>query len=237
MKRYELKKEYGPSGAAMVTVGKKTVGVLMQETHVKYELPFDSVPEILQGGRFKNGLLRVAFSDDNTSIIGVSPWEGRVFAKVKDFGGQAGMLPTPKRDQSPGHNKQGQEYARDFLKFGANLDITGPDDMKGMTGYAPFIYYDKKRGGFAPDPETGTMVALVGKNRDVQKLDAFLQAVGLGELEMPWSDNILPALLALILKKDREFGVTFEKGWPVSYEAIPQESKSVKRRKAVQKAK
>lgn len=220
MKRYELKKEYGPSGPAMVTVGPRAVGVLMQETHIKYELPHDSVPEFLVEGGFKNGLLRVSFSDDNTRLLNASPWEGRVLAKVKNFGGDD-FLPTPKQDKSDGHTRDGRTYPRDFLKWGATIELTGPKEFVGMSAYCPFLYYDKKRGGFIPD-ESGTMVALAGKNRDIQRLELFLQATGVGELELPWSDNILPALLAAIKKKDREFAVHFKDGWPDTYEAIIQ---------------
>lgn len=228
MKKYDLPKNYGPAGAAQVTVGKRSVGVLMRDSHIKYELPFDAVPEVLQDKAFKTGLLRVSFSEDNTKLLGVSPWEGKLLAKVKDFGGAPGTVPAPKQDKTDGHTTRNGitvSYPRDFLKFGVNIIITGPATMAGMTGYGPFVYFDKKRGGFAPDQDNPSMMALVGKNRDIQKLDAFLQAVGLGDLEMPWSDNLLPALLTLILKKDREFSVTYKEGWPDVYEAVIQAAK------------
>ena len=34
----------------------------------------------------------------------------------------------------------------------------------------------------------------MGKSKDVQKLASFLDAVGVGDVDLPWSDNILPAL-------------------------------------------
>lgn len=227
MKRGVLKKKYGPSGQAQVTVGKRSVVVLMAETRVKYEFPLDSVPKELLNG-FTTGQLKVTLSDDGTRVVGVAPWNEKVIVRVKNFG--TDIIPVPKHSDKPGHRKDGTEFPQDYLYFNVNMEAISPTKYAGMNIFSTFRYFDEKGGGFAPDEDGSGITTLVGKNQNVQKLESFLQATGVAEVDFPWSDNILPALLAAIRKADREFAVTIQEGWPNSFEAIAQAKKSTRKK-------
>jgi hypothetical protein len=222
MKHSDLKKSYGPQGQAQVTVGKRSVAVIMTDTHIKYEFPLESVPDSLKHG-FTTGVLKVSFSEDTSKILSACPWSDKVIAKVKNFGGNgAQVIPVPRLDEKPGHKKDGGTFPKSELWFGVNFDIVSPVKYLGMSGFGRLLYFNPKKGGFTQDEANPQLATLSGKHRDVVLLDAFLNAVGIGQTDFAWSDNLLPAMLSAIQNADKEFAIVFKDGWPVEYEAIAQ---------------
>lgn len=212
MKRGAVQRDYGPQGQAQVTVAKGTVRIRFSANNVVYEIPRANCPDYLTA----SGVYRVSLSEDTTSVVSVSPYNGDYLVKFVRFGSK-NAVPVPRREQSPGRRRDGTMYPRDFLKFSATLEVTqGP--LAGAPIVSPFLYRDRSN-GFANDGEGELLIA--GDSRDVQKLVSFLTAAGVFEMRLPFSDNVLPALQEAILRRGDEFKVTITDGWPTSYEAVP----------------
>ena len=101
-------------------------------------------------------------------------------------------------------------------KFGSYLAcvalLTLGGEYKGMV-QPMFLYYK-----FA-EYEGNLVVKGTGRSSDM--LQSFLEATGVWDQDIPFSDNVLPTLQKMILVESKAFGITIKDGWVDSIMELP----------------
>lgn len=206
------KNEYGGErGQAKVMLNKdktkaKVVFVESGEEYVLSTKGFsDEVKGYLQSGEFV-----VRLDKDETSIIGLAPYNGMFRGKIVKFSAQKDKPPAPMT--KIGSNK---DQSWSYLYFVVLVEITD-GECKGMQ-VPLFLRYN-----FAPADEEvkGKTVQVVAYSKDLSKsphtvfLDEVLTVSGAWEAgPMPYKDNILPTLEKRIMRADKVFNFVMKKGF------------------------
>ncbi|HEY5989911.1 MAG TPA: hypothetical protein VIV12_26535 [Streptosporangiaceae bacterium] len=170
-----------------------------------YEFGKLDVPANIQPGTWW-----VELSGKGDKFYSIGPVEAVVDVKFARFGGKTDAAPTPLYDAGgPKTNPAtGQEWIADpSLSMIAVLDIVGPAKYRGMTTrvFLPYLYVVDEI-----DPQ---FAKHLGTPKAIEKIEAFEHAAGLGESDnLPYSDNVLPALQALLQKRAKVFQAMIESG-------------------------
>ena len=180
----------GPRGLAQVRVSEKKIKVTFEDDDV-YELLPEDVPSYLK----KTGKYNVTLDKDDVKMYSARPPGGSHVAKLIDFAHRDEEPPSPKVFQGGVRNrKDGTRYvAEDSLSFTALFKVVDKDSPFYEFEISTFVPYAFK--DFGGDAGVG------GKGQ--RKCEAFLRNTGL-DFEsdtIPFSDNVLPAVLKILLAK------------------------------------
>lgn len=202
----------GPSGEAKVLFGKR-ITVTMKDTGLTREL---DVPDFLEGKKLPSGNYFVSLSADETKLYAVRPLNETVVVKFVRWAGRENQVPTPKYVTGVRERADGTKYPVDEMTCTAICVITrGP--LADIEIVVPFLY-SRKDSGFVEDKGN---VSYRGGGKKGEMMVSFLEATGVFQKTIPFSDNLLPILAKLILEEDREFMVVLRAGWPDSISVIP----------------
>lgn len=212
--------ERGPMGPANVAIKGRTLAVVMldernNETNDRYAFTLDDLPK---GAKPPSGKYAVSVSADGQYLQGMRPLNGAVTVKVKHFAHKEGQPPQFKEDKGTRTNRKSQTYTVNDLKFTVIGRILS-EPYEELEVVLP-ILAKRKLNGFVEDDEG--MLAIQGDSDAIRKTIMFMEATGVANTPIPFSDNPLPALEKAILNADREFLVVLQNGWPDSYAEIPQ---------------
>lgn len=224
MKRIASSRPKGDSGLATVALKNKrlVISFLDEDTGRTIglrDLDPDQLPDDIQ---LTNAKYFVSLDATNTELRGIRPWSGAVNAKVTGFLHRDDQPPIPKQGQPFGKRRDGTTYPKNELTFGARAVITD-GIFANMEIICHFVYaswYEdgNQKSGFSMDDEGN--VGLVGTGGDTEKLAAFLEANGVAEKVIPFSENVLPSYERAILKEGRTMLVVMNDGWPQTYSAL-----------------
>jgi hypothetical protein len=195
----KIKQTYqkGAAGVANVIVdpAKELVRISFitgENSGESFKLDLDNVPEYARTGRFY-----VSLSGKNDSVFSYYPAVGTFVVKFKKWATRENTVATPQE-------KVGQYGPYSYMI--ALLQIFKGEN-KGME-IPLFLNYK-----FVNDGQDNVAIPTSEKSGTAaERLLNFLDAVGILEEVIPYSDNLLPALAKRILKKDRPFNVVMKEG-------------------------
>ena len=214
----------GPAGPANVRITKTTVTVIMDKGGEQFQFPTKEadLPKGITSGKWS-----VSISSDLSKLQGIRPLDGAFVCRFKNMVAQKGQPPLPKRDQRPGTKKDGTTFPKDLLKFTAIVEIAD-GQLAGVQIPVSLVYKNLlTTSGFSSGPEN--LVVVQGGDRDMQLLTEFLVHTGAMDSELPFSDNILPALETSIKNRKKKFMMWLANGWPTKIDSVPDLGKKVKR--------
>jgi len=152
----------------------------------------------------KKGNWFVTLLSDGDGVMGLRPINAMGKAKFSHFVAGDDDIPVP-------FTKEGK--FGDYLAFIALLSLGG--EYKGMM--QPFFLYYK----FA---EYDGNLVIKGSGRSTDMLQGFLEACGVWDQDIPFSDNVLPTLQKMILVEGKVFGLTIKDGWVDSIMELPNQT-------------
>jgi hypothetical protein len=193
----KARKSQSIRGAAHITVRRDSVLVQMSEdgelhrSGQIFEVARDKAPELVLNGQFW-----VNLNKDGTILYSESPIaaDGQV-ALCTGFAGNPQKPPEP-RYQPGGKNVTLDDGRSWVTRASFSMDpvfriLEGK--YAGLTAVA-FLPYD-----FEADEETG-VAYFVGSEKQIEKIDSFFNAVGLGEEEFAHKKNLLPDFAQAIIQ-------------------------------------
>jgi len=194
----------GKSGFADVSVRRDDIEVRFDDGQ-RYTIPLENAPEWI-----KSAQQFVTLSEDNLKIFSVRLPKGTYFAKFTEF--------LHKKDEPPIYRtvpyKPKTAYTQwdtpAHLEFSAKFEVYNSKGAK-YDGYEAIynMWYV-----FADYDGTGSTTCMMG--RGIKKVEGFLNAVGLDLMKdnIPFSDNVLPALQDMVREKGKGVVLTVgDNGW------------------------
>lgn len=187
----ETKKGDSVRGPAEIRVLAKTAQIKMLE-HAKdgkyakgqvYEVPLKDTPENLIAG----GPFWVAMNGQGTVLYAQSPVSGDFFFRFKEWRAKPGETPVPRFDPG-GRTVQGRNgpfVTRPSTSMDSVYEIVD-GKFAGLTAMAMYPYiYEAGEDGSAK---------IVGTAAQVEKVEEFHEANGIGDEDFGYQSNLLPAL-------------------------------------------
>lgn len=216
MKYLPTEPNFGPSGPATVNIVGKTLQIIFDQGNEVVNLPTDVLPPEVD---LKHLPLKRKYSvlidGTRTKLNGFHPNDGSYtceFLEFKKKPGQPPMHDFPRNRVGQGPNGP---YAKDWQEFTAILRIV-EEPFTGLLVSVKLRYY------FGIDEETQQAV-IKGEGKHSQFLGRFIE-VACGDFEkvqIPFSDNILPALERLLQAAHRPFLIVMSKGFVDSFGEAP----------------
>lgn len=203
-------------GVAKVVVGESRIKVTLKSSPEsdtfdgkEYRFDKDDAPECIR----KSGTYLAAISGDEKTLYGLRPIRGTFKTKVKNI--------ASRKDEPPAPKVKTGRYGP-YQTFTVNLVILDHDDYEGMEipvqfNYSKFIETDDE----LTSVEVGDKAGSPG-----ERLLDFLEIAGVGDVQIPFSDNILPRLQKALLKAGVEFYTKLKDGWADSFLEIPNQKAS-----------
>ena len=143
----------------------------------------------------------VTLTAEGDKVLGLRPINAMCKGKFSHFVAGEDEIPVPIEREGKYGN---------YLSFISLLNLGG--DYKGMVQPMFLIYkfanYD------------GSLV-IKGTGRASDMLQSFLEATGVWDQDIPFSDNVLPDLQKMILAESKVFGLTIKDGWVDSIMELP----------------
>lgn len=216
----------GPQGQARVVFGKKLVTVTLKDTQQQFSFEPGAIKSELPA-KPVNGDYNVRIGFDLSTLYSIQPWNATVVTEFIGFAAPENQPPVPKFPSNRvGMTKAGVPYEKNYLQMTALLRVIEPDTLEGMI--VPVVL----RYNFVASPDGSTGIGFT-RSKYTEFLMSFLDKASgdITTLNLPFSDNVLPALQAELLKRKRQFQTVVEKGYAVAFgEAMPKRApKSAKK--------
>lgn len=200
----------GPHGEAKVRVGSGKAQIIFKEDGSTFVFPKSELPEST-----KPGLFYVSLNGEG-EFLSMRPMNAIVKAKFSHFAANEGDVPQP--NEYPGgtaKRRDGTTFSYDaYRAMIAILDITDKE-YKGMT-IPVFLRYP-----FVDDGEGH--IAIKGGGKNIELLESFLEVTGILDMDIPYSENVLPKLQKAMLKAGQEFQVMLKGGNADSFMELPEQ--------------
>lgn len=236
MKMVKGEPNFGPSGAATIKVVGKQLQVIFDEGNEVVNLNVDLLPPEVDAKKLPtNKKYSVMVDAARSKLTGFRPFAGSYiaeFVELKKKPGQPPIHEYPRKRE--GMTKDGRPYPKDWHEFKANVRLVEAP-FTGLIVPITLRYY------FGMDSEDGSVI-IAGEGQHSQYLARFIE-VNVGDLEkvkIPFSDNILPQLEALLLREKRPFLLVMNNGFADSFGEAPaayrKAAKKAPAKKAVKKA-
>lgn len=188
-------------GAAKVIVGESRIKVMLKSSPEaedfdgdQYKFDRDDIPDCIR----KSGTYMASISGDGKTLYGLRPLKGVFTVKVKNI--------ASRKDEPPAPKERTGKYGP-YLVFTVNLVIT-EGEYKGMEIPVQFNYKFVETDDELTSIEIGTK-----KGNPGERLMDFLEIAGVGDVQIPYSDNVLPKVQKALLKAGVEFQVALKDGW------------------------
>ena len=146
----------------------------------------------------------VTLMADDEEILGLRPVNAMCKGKFSNFVAGEDDIPAPGEYEG----KFGK-----YLAFTALLNLGG--EYKGMV-QSMFLAYK-----FA---EYDGITVIKGSGRWVDNLQAFLEAGGIWDQDIPFSDNVLPTIQKMLLVESKVFGLAIKDGFVDSIMELPDQA-------------
>lgn len=159
-----------------------------------------TIPEYVPVRKMKdNAKIRVSatMNEDGTALLFAVPASGEFDAKLDKFNAPEGQEPVAE-------TKPGKKPGTSYKTFSVLIEI-----ISGVWKGAKYFY--SMYPNFGRDDDGNLAVSGSGSGSDA--LFDFMEATGLVEQTIPFSENPLPELQKLALEENRAFRIIVAKGW------------------------
>lgn len=207
----------GPRGLADVKVNAKSVVVTFDDEMLGvYKFlrdDEDKVPSTLNS----SGRMNISLNRDGDAIWSCFPAEGSFKCRFAGFPHAEGEEPAPK--DKPGATRTGKGggmyTVQPYRQITFLMEITA-GKFEGMT-VPVFAHYL-----FAPYENTG-LAWIYGAPKKKAQLEDILRTLGLDfqNDNLPFSDNVLPALQKILLDRKKDVLVRVQNGWAQDLSELP----------------
>lgn len=205
MEIVEGERQYGPIGAAKVSIAGKVLQVVFVDSGEIVNLGTDALPEGVK--KIPSGLYKVSLSHKKDRLYELYPLDGSVEVEFIGIAKKKGQPPFPRPPfKREGTNRDGSTYPKDWLEFKVlNRIVSGPHTGL-IVGFKLRYYFALGKDGF---------VAISGTGKHSQLLARWIDSVtgDASKVRVPFSDNVLPPLETVLLRESRPYMVVLEKGW------------------------
>lgn len=194
-----------PKGIAQITVGEKKCRIEFEDGSINKKFLLEDLPDYPRN--LKTGRYFVTLDKEKSEVTRIGPANLRgLRVRCVDFvRPEEGADPEPK-EYTGKNKKSGKEFS--YRAFTVLLEVQ-KGDFKGCV-IPSFISY------LFTDDGTGTAAFADTSSKYLEYLQEFCEATGITEEEMPYEENLLPAMLARVLQYKREFEIDVKNGYPVS---------------------
>lgn len=201
---------YGPAGEANIAVLGQQLQIVFKGSNTVVNVPVTLLPPSVVAKKLPaNKSYRVSINGKYDKLTMFNPWAGTFVAKFIGFKrGNNQPIPTPQYPRErTGKNEDGTTYPKDWLEFNAVVELI-------EAPYAGLQLSVKLRYYFTLGSD-GKRAAVSGTGKHSVKLNRFLEVImgDASDVNVPFSDNVLPALEALLLEKGHPFTVVIANGW------------------------
>jgi hypothetical protein len=204
MKRVESKSDYEEKGERGLAMAVKLPGNKLRMDfesgktfHI--EVSKETLPENFPWDKMsdnKKKHVSATMNEKGDKVLFINPASGTFKMKLQKFVAKEGQEPVA--ETKPG--KKGKDYKQ----FAVLLEIV-EGSWKGTVYWKPFYP------NFAPDEDGNLAVSGQGSGSDA--LYDFLQATGVGNHLIKYSDNPLPEIQRIALQEGKVFEAVVVKGW------------------------
>lgn len=146
------------------------------------------------------GHYRISLNSDLDDVSSATPWLGVMRCRFVRFFKRS-------NDQYPSPTSKTNEYGT-YLQFSATLEVVD-GEFSGLE-FPVYLRYQ-----FAPDDDGSGNIAVTpkGGKKSAKFLADFLDAIGLGEVPIKFSDNVLPEIERRAKKVAKTFKVATANGY------------------------
>ena len=208
----KLKGGGGIYGPAQIRLTKKSVQVVFDdkkdedgaviEEGREFEIDRENAPKKLEAGHWS-----AAVSSKGDKLFSVRPLAGTFSAKFLKFAAAQDAKPAPEQEASSFRGDNGKViYGAPQLKFTAIIKVEG--------GYE---YPVKLPYRFSENDRGNCEITYKKLGTQINRLLDFLEYTGVKDMDIPFTDNILPALEEMIQDQDKSFTVVVKNGWIDSF--------------------
>lgn len=159
-----------------------------------------TVPEYVPVKKMRDGAkIRVSatMNEDGTALLFAVPASGEFDAKLDKFNATDGNEPVAE-------TKPGKKSGTSYKIFSVLIEITSGVWKGAKYFYSMYPNFGKDEGG---------MLAVAGSGSGSDALYDFMEATGVVEHEIPFSENPLPEIQKIALEENRQFRIIVAKGW------------------------
>ena len=202
--------EKGVRGLASATkIGDDKLRVVFEDNKGTFLLTVgeDTLPEYFPFSKMrKEGTINISatMNKEGTKILFANPASGEYEARFNKMVAPEGQEPVA--ETKPG--TKGKPYKQ----FAVLIEIVGVKKSDGITStWKGANLYKPLYPNFAPDEDGNLAISGGGSGSDT--LYDFLEATGVSNHNIPFSDNPLPEIQRIAQKENRTFKVILQKGW------------------------
>lgn len=210
----QVKIERGPQGIGECRLLKNNIKIIAEDGSV-YEISYEKVDEDVVLNEGKN--LSFSISKNKDTLYNLRPAEGTMFAK---FGGflvrRNEEIPKPElKKGGPRKKRNGESYfAPDRIQFMFFHEIVN-GKWKGTKYLQAYDY------SFGELDNGNTSIVVRGAR--TQRMEKWLRIASDGlDIDIPYSDNILPDLQKILFDKDVIYQIQVENGWVQNVMELPE---------------
>lgn len=201
---------YGPSGEANIAVIGQQLQIVFTANNEIVNLPISVLPPHVPSAKKlpanKKYFVSVNGKRDGLSIF--VPMTGSVVAKFIGFKKARNQpIAMPQRPRKvEGVNREGGTYTKDWLEFTAICEVIDAPYTGLEIGVKLRYYFGEGANG---------LVGIKGQGKHSLKLARFLEVItgDSSKVRVPFSDNVLPALEALLLEIGHPFMIVMANGF------------------------
>jgi hypothetical protein len=226
METKKLKGGGGIYGPAQIRLTKKSVQVVFDdkkdedgaviEEGREFEISRENAPKKIEAGHWS-----ASVSSKGDKLYSVRPLTGTFSAKFLKFAAAQDAKPAPVSEPSSFRDDSGKVvYGEPQLKFTAVIQVEGSYEYPVKL---PYRFSENDRGNVEIQyRKLGTQI---------NRLLDFLEYTGVKDMDIPFTDNILPRLEEMIQDQDKTFTVVVKNGWIDSFSpALSTRKKSSKKK-------
>jgi len=146
----------------------------------------------------KKTSVKVTMNEGGDKVLFISPGSGTFPVKFMKFPSPEGVPPAPE-------TFEGKKGKKSYRAFGAMFEIQKPSPWAGTGLWARFYpNFGKDEGG---------LLAIAGEGSGSDSLANLLEATGVANHEIQFSENPLPEIQEIAQKEATTFDVVIQKGW------------------------
>lgn len=218
-------KQQGPGGVAQMRMVGKNYHIRLKETNEEFSIEPENteLPKTFKLSPQTEYFVKI--SNDGNKLYSLWPANETVILRYLRPAAKEGTIPIPKHFQGMRQNKEGNWYNVDEMTFTLLAEILDPAEDAGLTVPLSFLYSTRNKNGqvsgLVDDGTGNVMVRGADKNNRLQNLISFFESAGIWDMDIPFSDNMIPTFDAFLREHGRPFSVRLRNGWADSYSPVP----------------
>lgn len=226
METRKVKGGGGIYGPAEIRLTKKSVQVVFDdkkdedgnviEEGREFSIDRENAPKKIEAGHWS-----AAVSSRGDKLFSVRPLAGTFSAKFLKFAAAQDAKPAPEQAASTFKDENGKvKYNAPQLVFTAIIQVAGNYEYPVRL---PYRFSENDRGNCE--------ITYKKLGNQINRLLDFLEYTGVKDMDIPFTNNILPALEEMITDQNKSFTVVVKNGWIDSFSPPLATKKKVSKKK------